>query len=165
MAVERFVVEAGHITQFARAIGETDEVYLSGSLAPPTFTVASAHADPTNPLRPNPDRPWFGSGRDPVSAPPTAGGDGNSLYAEHRFEYHRHLRPGDVLAARSRPGRTWEKEGSRGGHLTFTEYVTEFVEEATGEPVVTSTVVSVAMSRRVGEAARAGDARPVERDA
>lgn len=152
MAVERFVVEAGHITQFARAIGETDEVYLSGSLAPPTFLVASSHADPTNPLRPSPDRPWFGSGREPVSAAAAQGGDGRSLYAEHRFEYHRHPRPGDVLVAVPLPGRTWEKEGSRGGHLTFTEYVTRFDDEATGEPVVTSTVVSVAMANLVGEA-------------
>ena len=37
------------------------------------------------------------------------------LHAEQHFEYHRHLRPGDVLRAETRPGKTWEKEGRRAG--------------------------------------------------
>lgn len=157
MATERFVVEAGHITQFARAIGETKDVYLSGELAPPTFTVASAHADPTFPLRPQPGKKWFGSGREPVGAPATEGGDGRSLYAEHRFEYHRHVRPGDVLVPRSRPGRTWEKQGGRGGLLRFREMVTDLHDQETGELVITSVVVSVAMEQQVGAAGEGSD--------
>jgi len=70
------------------------------------------------------------------------GGGGGGLHAEQRFEYHRPLRAGDVLRASSQPGRSWEKQGRRGGTLVFAEYVTEYHDQD-GELVVTATMVGV----------------------
>jgi acyl dehydratase len=71
-----------------------------------------------------------------------SGGGGGGLHAEQRFEYHRPLRAGDVLRASSQPGRSWEKQGRRGGTLVFAEYVTEYHDQD-GELVVTATMVGV----------------------
>jgi hypothetical protein len=166
VSVEHFPVEAGHILTFARAIGDDNPVYrdeeaalaagLGGIIAPPTFVVAGAHFDPDYPLRPAPGKPWFGSGREATGAPApgvqgrtsgegTASGE-TSLHAEQHFEYHRTLRAGDVLTSSSHSGSTWQKEGRRGGTMTFSEFVTEY-RDADGSPVVTARTVSVRISR------------------
>ena len=162
MADVRFPVEAGHIMLFARAIGDpnpiySDENYAKGTdvgsiIAPPTFERASSQFDPSYPLRPRVSEPWFGSGRDPSGKPPAdAGGDGGTgLHAEQRYEYHQPLRPGDVLTAKTRPGKTWEREGRRAGKMTFAESITEYFNEA-GELVVTATGVSVRTERPVDQ--------------
>ncbi len=49
----------------------------------------------------------------------------NTLHAEHHFEYHRALRPGDVLSAVSRDGNQWENLG-RSGQLHFKERITDY---------------------------------------
>jgi hypothetical protein len=158
VAAERFPVEEGHILAFARAIGDTNPAYVGpDAVAPPTFVIASAQFDPDYPLRPKPGQRWFGSGSTPSGR--TAGGGGGSgsgggdggsggggggggLHAEQRFEYHRPLRAGDVLTATTTRGRTWEKQGRRGGKLLFAESVTEY-RDADGELVVTATSVGV----------------------
>src|SRR3712207_7244777 len=55
--------------------------------------------------------------------------------AEQHFEIHRPLRPGDVLTGTTSAGKTWEKEGKRGGKLLFSESVTEYRDQH-GELVV-----------------------------
>ncbi len=165
MSVEHFPVEAGHILTFARAIGDDNPVYrdeeaalaagLGGIIAPPTFVVAGAHFDPDYPLRPAPGKPWFGSGGEATGAPAgEASGTGphsgeTSLHAEQHFEYHRTLQAGDVLTSSSHQGNTWQREGGRGGTMTFSEFVTEY-RDALGELVVTSRTVSVRISRPSG---------------
>jgi hypothetical protein len=47
------------------------------------------------------------------------------------------LRPGNVLAAETRPGKTWERESKRAGRLLFSDRITEFRDQ-NGELVVTS---------------------------
>jgi acyl dehydratase len=164
MAVKRFPVEAGHILMFARAVGDPNRIYedaeyaagaeVGGIIAPPTFAQASAQFDDDYPLRPKIGQPWFGSG---LTASGTASGPGGSggsqgsggsgrsggvgLHAEQHFEYHRPLRPGDVLSATTRPGERWEKEG-RSGKLVFMEHITEYRDEK-GELVVTARGVGV----------------------
>ena len=155
MSQKTFPVEAGHIMQFARAIGDPNPIYHDAEhaaksevgtvIAPPTFSVASAHFDPEYRLRPKFDEPWFGSGREPSGVKQEAGG-GGGLHAEQHFEYHRPLRPGDVLHFETRPGKTWEKQGRRGGKLLFAERVTEY-RDAKGELVVTERSVSVRTER------------------
>ncbi|MGO9559249.1 MAG: MaoC family dehydratase N-terminal domain-containing protein [Acidimicrobiales bacterium] len=165
MSAERFPIEEGHVLLFARAIGDPNPAFRRGDgggsetvdiLAPPTFVQASAQFDPDYPLRPHDGRPWFGSGANPTGTPPATetgastegrGGGGGAargsgLHAEQRYEYHRALRVGDVLSARTLPGKTWQKEGRRGGALVFSEMVTEYRDEA-GELVVTATSVGV----------------------
>ena len=151
MTEYRFPVEAGHIMMFARAVGDANPLYADpeaakdseagGILAPPTFVQAGAQFDPAYSLRPRPGEPWFGSGGAASGVDtPQAGGGG--LHAEQHFEYHRPLRAGDVLTVTTRPGKTWEKDGRRGGRMVFAETITEY-RDGTGELVVTARGVSV----------------------
>lgn len=169
MTVERFPVEEGHILMFARAIGDPNPVYtdrarataseVGGIIAPPTFVQASAQFDADYGLRPKDGEAWFGSGATPCGVgrpgpgpgpgsgrPEAGGGVASILHAEQCFDYHRVLRAGDVLSATTRPGRTWERHGRRGGTLQFSETVTEYRDEA-GELVVTATSVGVRTER------------------
>src|SRR5271168_1946420 len=131
MAVKTFPVEASHILMFARSVGDDNPIYADadyaakteagGIIAPPTFAQSSAQFDPDYFLRPKPGQPWFGSGKNPSGIQRAAGGGGGGggggLHAEQHFEYHRHLRPGDVLTAETKPGNTWERESKRAGKL------------------------------------------------
>ena len=159
MAVARFPVEAGHIMMFARAIADPNPVYYSeeaaqaaglpGIPAPPTFVQASAQFDEDYVLRPQVGKPWFGSGKNATSLPPKAegdsgggGGNGGGLHAEQHYEYHRPLVAGEVLTATVVPGKSWSKEGRRGGTLQFSESIIEYRDQA-GELVVTARGVGV----------------------
>ena len=157
MAVEKFPIEASHILMFARAIGDENPVYadaeyaktteVGGIIAPPTFVQASTQFDPDYFMRPKPGKPWMGSGKNPtgVERKETAGVSG-ALHAEQHYEYHRPLRPGDVLTATSKPGKSWEKEGRRGGKLHFSEGIIEYRDQ-NGELVVTAKSVGVRTER------------------
>ncbi|MFM8354995.1 MAG: MaoC family dehydratase N-terminal domain-containing protein [Gammaproteobacteria bacterium] len=162
MAVEKFLVEASHIMMFARSVGDGNQIYYDpeyaqatepGSIiAPPTFAQSSAQFDPDYFLRPKIGQPWFGSGKEPTGIKREAGGGGGGggggLHAEQHFEYHRHLKPGDVLSATTFPGKTWEKESKRAGKLLFTESVTEYRDQH-GELVITARGVGVRTERPV----------------
>jgi len=164
MSIEKFPIEAGHIMMFARAIGDANPIYSDegyakqtepgGIIAPPTFAQSSAQFDPDYVLRPKIGQPWFGSGKEPTGIKPgTGGGEKDSsrgLHAEQHFEYHRHLRPGDVLTATVKPGRHWEKEGRRSGKLVFDEAVTEYRDQ-NGELVITARGVGVRTERAVDQ--------------
>ena len=145
MAIGRFPVEAGHIMMFARAVADRS----AGAL----YVQASAQFDPDYFLRPKVGQQWFGSGRtatgikkDPDKATGGSGGGGNTgagvLHAEQHYTYHRPLVAGDVLTATVKEGKTWEKEGRRGGTLHFSESIIEYRTEA-GELVVTARGVGV----------------------
>lgn len=172
MAVDRFPVEASHIMMFARSIGDPNPVYageleaaeteLGRMIAPPTFAQASAQFDPDYPLRPRIGKPWFGSGATPTGAVSgnadtaddadgtraEAGGNKGVLHAEQHFEYHRHIGPGDVLTATTRPGDSWEKQSKRAGTLKFTESITEYRDQH-GELVITARGIGVQTERPV----------------
>ena len=161
MAAKTFPVEASHILMFARSVGDDNPVYsdpdaakkteAGGIIAPPTFAQASAQFDPDYFLRPKIGQPWFGSGKNPTGvtrAPGGGGGGGGGLHAEQHFEYHRHLKPGDVLTATTTPGKTWERESARAGKLVFSESVTEYRDQH-GELVITARGVGVRTERPV----------------
>jgi acyl dehydratase len=162
MAVEKFPIEASHIMMFARAIGDENKIYYDeayakttepGSIiAPPTFAIASAQFDPDYFLRPKPGQPWFGSGKEPtgVKREGGGGGGGGGLHAEQHFEYHRHLKPGDVLTVTVKPGKTWEKQGRRSGKLVFSETISEYRDQK-GELVITARSVGVRTERPVDQ--------------
>ena len=157
MAVEKFPIEASHILMFARALADDNPIYAAGDVvAPPTFTQASAQFDPDYFLRPKAGQPWFGSAKEPTGITRRSGGGGGGggaaagLHAEQHFEYHRHPRPGDVLSAETKPGRTWEKQGRRAGKLIFSESVTEYRDQ-NGELVVTARGVGVRTERPVDQ--------------
>ncbi|MBI4765407.1 MAG: MaoC family dehydratase N-terminal domain-containing protein [Deltaproteobacteria bacterium] len=164
MAIEKFPIEAGHIMMFARAIGDANPAYSDenyakttepgGIIAPPTFVQSSAQFDPDYFLRPKIGQPWLGSGKEPTGIKPGAEGDtggmGRGLHAEQHYEYHRPLRPGDVLTATVKPGKKWEKEGRRSGKLVFSETIIEFRDQK-GELVVTARGVGVQTERAVDQ--------------
>lgn len=159
MAEIKFPIEAGHIMMFARAIGDKNQIYYDAEYAkstepgavipPPTFVQASAQFDPDYFLRPKIGEEWFGSAKGPtgLSKPPEgAGGGGGGLHAEQHYEYHQPLKAGDVLTATSKPGETWEKQGRRGGKLTFAEGITEYRNQD-GELIVTARSIGVQTER------------------
>ncbi len=167
MAVDKFRVEASHIMMFARAVADPNQIFYDeeyakttecgGIIAPPTFAQASAQFDPDYFLRPKIGEPWFGSGkeptgvvREPSSGGGGGGGGGGGLHAEQHFEYHRQLRPGDVLSATTKPGKSWTKEGRRAGKLRFSESITEYRDQD-GELVVTARGVGVSTERVVDQ--------------
>ena len=94
--------------------------------------------------------PGSGSGRSSASGGSGGGGGGGGtgLHAEQRYEYHRPLVAGDVLSSVTRSGKTWTKQGRRGGNLRFGELITEYRDQD-GELVVTATSVTVATERVV----------------
>ena len=154
MAANKFPVEAGHIMMFARSIGDANEIYYDEeyagttepgcTIAPPTFVQASAQFDPNYFLRPKIGEEWFGSAKGPtgISKRESGGGGGGGLHAEQHYVYHRQVKVGDVLSAATKPGKSWEKEGRRGGKLKFSESVTEYRDQD-GDLVVTATSVGV----------------------
>jgi acyl dehydratase len=156
MAPQKFKVEASMIRLFAQALGDTNPVYYEetaagtdagGVIAPPTFIQSHAHWDPDYPLRWKSGQPWNGSGPgDGTRVQRT--GSGTGLHAEQHYEYHRPVRPGDVLTPTVRPGRTWTREGRRGGTMQFRESVTEWRDES-GELVLTTRSVGVTTGKVV----------------
>jgi len=160
MAEHEFPVDRTGILLFASALGETNPIYcdeeyaqkteLRGVIAPPTFAISSAHWNPTYALRGARQLPPA-----PRRAPKSegigseAGGDlTRVLHGEQRFEYHQHLRPGMRLRVATRPGKSWEKEGKRGGKLRFSESITELRDE-NDELVVTTTSVGIVTEKAV----------------
>lgn len=166
MPTKKFPVEASHILMFSRAIGDENPIYYdeeyarsteSGEIiAPPTFVQASAQFDPDYHLRPKIGQPWMGSGKNPTGIDRTSGeGDGErrsggGLHAEQHYEYHRHLKVGDVLTATTMPGKTWEKQGRRAGKLIFTESTTEYRDQ-NGNLVITARSVGVQTERAASQ--------------
>ena len=156
MAVDKFPVEASHVMMFARSIGDPNDIYYDedyakstdqgGVIAPPTFVQASAQFDPDYFLRPKIGQEWFGSAKGPTGitkkGESSSSGGGGGLHAEQHYVYHRQLKVGDVLTAEVKPGKSWEKEGRRGGKLLFSETVTEYRDQ-NGELVITATGVGV----------------------
>jgi acyl dehydratase len=154
-----FPVEASHIMMFARSIGDTNPVYYDaaaakkseagGIIAPPSFAQAVAQFNPDYFLRPKPGRPWFGSGKTATGLTEKSTSSGG-LHAEQHFEFHRHIKPGDVLTVESMPGKSWEKESKRAGILKFRESITEYRDQ-NGELVITARSVGVTTERPVAQ--------------
>lgn len=152
MATERFPIEAGHIMLFARSIGDINPAYYDeDAIAPPTFVQASAQFTEGYVLRPVIGEPWFGSGKEPTGVKRESGGGGGGgtgLHAGQYYEYHKPVRAGDVLRSVDKPGKTWTKEGGRGGTLSFSESITEYYNQD-GELAVTARSVGVQTSQVV----------------
>ena len=147
----RFPVEATHIMMFRRSIGDysVPDTGMEDAAAPPTFPQSVAQFDPDYFLRLKPDVDWFGSGKNPsgVEGKPASSG---GLHAEQHFEFERPIRPGDVLYATQKEGKSWEKESKRAGKLMFSERITEYRDEA-GELVCTARGVGVKTERPVDQ--------------
>ncbi len=159
-----FPVDRTGILLFASALGESNPIYydaeyaastpLGGVVAPPTFAIASHHWDPTHVFRgvreipPPPDRDEAGGSDRARQGEGGSGRLARVLHAEQRFEYFGPVRPGSTLRASTRPGKSWTKQGRRGGALEFRESITEYHDEE-GRLVVRATSVGVVTSKAV----------------
>jgi hypothetical protein len=163
----RFPVDPTSIMLFASAIGETNPIYydedyaaktpLGGVIAPPSFAIASAHWDPDYFLRgvrripPPKPRPAAPAPEAAASPAPGGGGGGNLtrvLHGEQRFVYHQPMRPGMRLTVTQKRGRSWSKEGKRGGTMNFSESITEYRDQ-NGELVTTAISVGIVTGKAV----------------
>jgi hydroxyacyl-ACP dehydratase HTD2-like protein with hotdog domain len=109
----RMVVEEGKIREFARAVKSSNAAYLQGPQAtsPATFLASAAfwqrqEHSPWGDTRLNWERILHGEQEFVFPGPPPAAG--TELTAEARID------------------RVFEKEGKRGGTMTFVEVVTEY---------------------------------------
>ena len=163
-----FHVDLTSIMLFASALGETNPVYydeecarqtpLGGVVAPPSFASASAHWNPRYSLRGVRQIPEAAAPESRSELPSaTSQGEGRNrgagdlarvLHGEQRFRYHKPMHPGMRLQVRARRGKSWSKEGRRGGTLHFSESITEYRDEV-GELVVTATSVGITTSKAV----------------
>jgi acyl dehydratase len=105
-------VETGKIREFARAVKDDNPAFLAddGALAPPTFLMTIAL--------------WIrdlGQTRSAVKLDYK-----RLLHGEQEFEYVKPIRAGDVLTFRSRTKDVFEKQGRRGGTMTFVIGETEY---------------------------------------
>jgi hypothetical protein len=134
-----WVVEAGKIGEFARAVLNQSAAYeTTDAVAPPTFPQSMAL--------------WRARGG---SARRGGGGGGGRdmrrvLHGEQEFEYVRPLRAGDVLTATSHVKNEYEKEGKRGGTMRFVVSETVFRDQA-GEIVAYSRGTTIVTSKATTE--------------
>ena len=135
MGVSWMLVEQGKIREFAKAILDENPVYSGEDPpVPPTFTMAMAH--------------W----------PAPQGGGGASslskmgldllrvLHGGQEYEYLGEIKVGDKLTTRSKISDVYEKEGKRGGTLTFVTSETTFTNQR-GEDVLIARTILVQTSK------------------
>ena len=128
------MVERGKIREFAKAILDDNPAYEGNDPpVPPTFTMAMAH--------------W----------PAPSGGQGSGLsklgldllrvlHGGQEYEYLGEIKEGDKLSTRSRISDVYEKEGKRGGTLTFVTSETTFTNQR-GEDVLIARTILVQTSK------------------
>jgi len=127
LPVFQFPIEAGKVSEFARAVFETNPIFfdvdaarsagLPGIPAPLTYGVVSRFFQrPENEVRHGLDMRW-------------------TLHGEQEFEYFRLPIAGETLTGQQRLGARWEKQGRRGGRLIFQEIETWF-HDRDGQPVL-----------------------------
>jgi N-terminal half of MaoC dehydratase len=109
----RVVVEEGKVREFARAVKSSNPAYMEGPQAtsPPTFLASAVFWQ-----RPE-NSPWGG----------TRLNWQRILHGEQEYVFHGPPpAAGTELVAEARIDRVYEKEGKRGGMMTFVETVTEY---------------------------------------
>jgi acyl dehydratase len=138
------VVERGPVAFFADAVLDANPVYqspeaataagLAGIPAPPTFPFVMETWGKFAELQP-PDAP---TGNPMMAAlGPLMAKGGLILHGEQEFTYHRPVLVGDVLAGEGKVVDAYQKE-SKGKTMTFVVTETNWIDEKTGEPVVTT---------------------------
>lgn len=128
-----WVVERGKIAEFANACLNTSAAYNApDAVAPPTFPQSMALWRARQGRAANPGRGGLDMRR--------------VLHGEQEFEYVRPLRAGDVLTAESHVKDRYEKQGKRGGTMTFIVSET-ILRDATGEIVAYSRGTTIQTSK------------------
>lgn len=126
----RVVVEEGKIHEFARATRSRCDEHLRplNPISPVTFLASAAL------WMAEENSAWRGVTRDFA----------NTLHGEQQFVFHGPPPPaGSELAARQVVDRSYQKQGRRGGSMTFTEVVTRFWTRSEDDPVVEMRSISI----------------------
>ncbi len=115
-----FPVERGKIKEFARALGETNLIYYDRDyaraqgfpdvIAPPTFTRNFHHEEPQH----------------AELLKELVIDNRRVLHGEQEFIYYKPLVAGDLLTGQTRVAEIKEREGRRGGTMTFVILETTF---------------------------------------
>ena len=117
--VEGFTVEAGKVEEFARAIGDADPLYRDPGVARERgFEAVPA---PLSFVR-TADFPRYRTGDDVD----LGFRHEHTLHGEQAYEYDRPLVVGDTLTGETAVVSAYEREGGRGGTMTFAEVETEY---------------------------------------
>ncbi|MBP2328053.1 acyl dehydratase [Kibdelosporangium banguiense] len=128
MAPVTMTVERGKIMEFARSILDDNPVYFGPDPAVPlTFGVTTAH--------------WQ-TGKADLTGLDLA----RLLHGGLEFEYLGEIHAGDTLTSRGSIVDVYEKQGSRGGSMTFVESETIFTNQH-GEDVLTMRSTLIETSR------------------
>ncbi len=130
---EGFLVEAGKVEEFARSVAEEDPLFREESVAeargydavPAPLTFVRTVLFPRYRPEGVDDYRGFDLGFDPEY----------TLHGEHGFEFDRPLLVGDELSGLTTLIDVYEREGRRGGTMTFAEWETEYT-DADGERVL-----------------------------
>ena len=128
-------VERGKVFEFARALGASDPAYLSGDhpVIPPTFLTTMFFWEERAPG----SNPWHHVKLDQK----------RGMHAEQEYVFlGPPPRAGTRLVATSRIEDVYDKEGRRGGALTFAVMVTEFRDES-GRVVAEARLTGVETSK------------------
>ena len=140
----RVVIERGPVANFAKALTDTNPVYLDPDAAkaagfanipvPPTYPFAWSHAGAFPEIQPE-----SAGGPNPMFEVMGAlhGQGGLILHGEQEFEYHRTPQVGDDLVSEGRIADVYEKE-SKGRTMTFIVTETVWKDANSGDPVVTA---------------------------
>lgn len=126
-------VERGKVDEFVAATRASAEQYAGErAVTPPTYLMC-AHL-------------WHGPDSDPRSGTSFE----RVLHGEQEFVFHGPPpRVGDELSAQLRVDRTYQKQGRRGGTMTFFETVTEF-RDCSGRLVAETRDTMIETSRPTG---------------
>ncbi|WP_343205499.1 FAS1-like dehydratase domain-containing protein [Natrarchaeobius oligotrophus] len=126
VTVEDLHVEAGKVEEFARSIRDDSELYRSeeaaaergfdGIPAPLTFTRVHMFPRYCPPERRDEKRRGFDLGFD----------RGRTVHGEQEYEYERPVTVGDTLTGTQTLVDVYQKEGGRGGQMTFAELEIEY---------------------------------------
>lgn len=138
------VIERGPVVNFARAVLDANPVYqspkaaaaagLTGIPVPPTFPAVMEAWGKFAEIQPS-DGPENNPLMDALG--PLMAKGGLILHGEQEFTYHRPVVVGDVLVGEGRVADAYQKQ-SKGRTMTFIVTETNWVDEKTGDPVVTS---------------------------
>jgi acyl dehydratase len=140
----KVVVERAPVQHFADAVFSASPIYhspeaakqagFSAIPAPPTFPFAMEFAGKFDEIQPS-DAPVA----NPLGAAvgPLMAKGGLILHGEQEFLYHRPVQVGDVLVSEGKIVDAYQKE-SKGRTMTFIVQETNWSDEKTGEPVVTT---------------------------
>jgi hypothetical protein len=125
-------VERGKIREFARATFSSHPAYLRDAdpISPPTFLTTMFFWEEDAPG----NSPWHLVRLDPK----------RGMHAEQEYVFYGPPpRAGTRLACRSRIESVYQKDGRRGGRLTFAVMVTEFRDRVTGALVAKARMTGV----------------------